>query len=169
MLYEIRKKYEIYASYVWVGSCELLNLLRLPHFSIAGKCTCTKTKMRPVCVCVVSSKSYVDGVVDQLGIKCCKAARSMLEVILLLFWVALDGDSFSFWSSSRLLICAPCVPFVQSVRPSLPTSPPPPKFIKRKMSCRGWLLGRFHRRFQSVLSCSSWGGFKPSPPRVRGS
>lgn len=123
-----------------------------------------------MCVCVVSSKSYVDGVFDQLGIKCCKAARSRLEVILLLFVVALEGDSFSFWSSSsRLLICAPCVPFVQSVRPSLPPSLLPPKFVKRKMSCRGWVLGRFYRLSQSVLSCSSWGGFKPSPPRVRGS
>jgi len=53
--------------------------------------------------------------------------------------------------------------FLPSFLPSLPIS------LKEKKSCRGWVLGRFHRRFQSVLSCSSWGGFKPSPPRVRGS
>ena len=110
-----------------------------------------------------------DGVFDQLGIKCVERLWCAFFAVgrgCICWCFELLFERFScFWSySPRLVMDAFCVPFVQSIPP-----PIPPEFIKRKVSCRGWVLGRFHRRFQSVLSCSSWGGFKPSPPRVRGS
>lgn len=83
-----------------------------------------------VCVCVVSSKSYVDGVFDQLGIKCCKAARSRLEVILLLFWGCPRGRFFFFLVFFFKTFDMCTLRSVCPVRPSVLASFPPPSQIR---------------------------------------